>query len=113
MEIDRDLHKLVAMSERTARGVEAIAESLGKMAEAPPIEMLEPTPLFCPHCGTLNPDIDVISGEGHGNAADFILVAECASCNHTVYGIPLGWSVFSTADEVRSATGNDNGKRNG
>jgi hypothetical protein len=112
MEFDRDLHKLVALSERTARAVESVATSLEKMAEAPPIEISEPTPLFCPNCGTINPNIHVLSSEDHGNAADFILMAECDNCNKTIYGIPMGWSVFATADEVRSATGG-NGNTNG
>jgi hypothetical protein len=112
MEFDRDLHKLVTMSERTARGVEAIAESLEKMASAPPLEMVEPSPLFCPHCGTVNPEIQILSDEGKGKSSEFLLMAQCLTCHKTIYGIPMGWSVFSTADEVRSVTGG-NGNPNG
>jgi hypothetical protein len=75
--------------------LERMADALEKLAADPDVE-IDAGPAFCPHCGTLNPVVTVLNTDGAGNLEDFILVAECHECNHTMYGVVESWSMFNS-----------------
>lgn len=93
--------------------LDSIASSLEKMASDPEVE-IEAGPAFCPHCGTLNPSVEISPTEGEGNLLDYVLVAHCKNCQETFFGIVESWSMFTSvaaleADvEERAASSNGN-----
>ena len=77
------------------RGVQAIE----KLAEDPVIH-LETAPPVCPHCEKVNPVIRVGESEGTGEMAEFVIQAQCLSCNKVFYSLPLQWACAKTVGEI-------------
>jgi hypothetical protein len=89
----------IEMDKRTERELldtlGGIRDSLEKLASDPEVE-IEAGPAFCPHCGTMNPEVTVLPTEGSGHMLEYVFVAECHECNHTMFGIVESWSLYQT-----------------
>lgn len=92
--------------------LERIADALEKIADDPQVE-IEAGPAFCPNCGTFNPEIQPHDSEGTGDMEDFVLMADCMICHHTMFAIVESWSVFNSREallidiEMRKGGNND------
>lgn len=89
--MDRELKKVIN------EGIEVgtrIAVALEKLVNEPLIEV-EPPPPQCPHCGTINPTIQVdqTAGVGVGKIAEYVLEARCSECNKPIFGVVRAWDV--------------------
>lgn len=92
--------------------LKGIRESLEKLASDPEIEV-EAGPAFCPHCGTMNPQVTIMPTEGAGRLLEFVLVAECHHCNHTLFGIVESWSMFTSSEALQADLNERAGVSNG
>lgn len=101
------LKRLVEATERNAKASEKLIE----LAEEERSVNDTGGPPFCPHCGEFSPSIQVLRAT-RGSMADFILVANCENCNHTLYGIPEGWQMFRTQDDAVAAMTDGGGNGN-
>ena len=90
------LEALAATNERLAASNERIVEMADEERQA----NYEGGPPYCPHCGMLNPKVSM--SRGAGPMADFVLAGTC-ECSKVFYGVPEGWQVFKTREELERA----------
>lgn len=70
-----------------------IAEALEKLVNEPLVEIKTPPPQ-CPHCGEINPDVNIYQiPEGAGKISTFLIQAKCMHCNRDIYCLSLEWSL--------------------
>jgi transposase-like protein len=92
------------VSERVATALERLADSnqaIVDMANEERQANYQGGPPYCPHCGRMNPR--VTSKGGSGLMADFVLVGICEHCQEVLYGVPEGWQVFRSQEELKEA----------
>lgn len=81
--------------ERGIRAIESLAQD--------PTISVEAQPPICPHCETVNPIVKVSESEAVGHLAEFVIQAQCQSCQNDFYAIPLMWDSVKTIGEVAEA----------
>jgi hypothetical protein len=91
-------------SERVATALERLAvsnERIVEMADEERQANYQGGPAYCPHCGIGNPRVSAPGGEAP--MGDFILVATCGNCQAIFFGVPEGWQVFRSLEEMHEA----------
>jgi hypothetical protein len=91
-------------SERMATALERLADSNQRIVEMADEERqanYQGGPAYCPHCGYMNPRVAAPGGEAP--MADFVLVATCGNCTQVFFGVPEGWQVFRSREELEAA----------
>lgn len=83
------------------QALERIAAATERLAEDPVIHV-ESGPPVCPFCERMNPEIRVSESENRGPLGEYVLQAQCLSCNEIFYAIPQMWLTVRTTDEVRT-----------
>lgn len=79
--------------------VKRIADSLVKLVNEPLIE-ITPSPPQCPHCGRINPQVQLDQATGTGAISEFILEATCANCGKPLYAIAREWVIAGSRSEM-------------
>ena len=103
--VEELLGKLVDATERNAKASEDIValateeRDVGESFQGPPV---------CPHCGTFDPPCR--SEGGNGLMSEFVLVAQCGNCSKIIYGLPQGWLVYQTKEQVAEQLAEKGGK---
>lgn len=80
--------------------LERIASGIEKLAEDPVIN-IESGPPVCPNCERMNPEIRVSESEARGPLGEYVIQAQCLSCNEIFYAIPQMWLTVKNMSEVR------------
>lgn len=91
-------------SERVATALERLADSNERIVEMADEERqanYQGGPAYCPHCGNVNPRISAPGGEA--SMGDFVLVATCGNCTNLFYGVPEGWQIYRSVEELQEA----------
>lgn len=94
---DKLCEKLVNAVERLAVSNERIVEMADEERQA----NYQGGPAYCPHCSRMAPIVMVPTATG--NMAEYILTATCQHCQGVFFGVPEGWQVFRTLDELQEA----------
>jgi hypothetical protein len=79
--------------------LERATVALEAMAKDPVIEF-EAAPPVCPNCSKFNPTVHVRSDDS-GPIAECVMIAECDTCHHRFYAVPIAWHMFLTLEEVK------------
>lgn len=109
----REVEQIIAALNRQADATEKLIALAERDASADMAGLIEPGPPACPHCGVFNPIVDVIHrGASVGPLGEWVLYAQCHNCGDNFYGVPQGWMMFHTAEELLSAQkGDGDGQR--
>lgn len=81
--------------------LERIASGIEKLGEDPVIHM-ETAPPVCPHCETINPEINVQESGGTGPMAEFVIRCTCQKCHHIFYALPVQWECVPEVSMLES-----------
>lgn len=82
--------------------LERIADALEKLASDPEVEIEFGYPL-CPHCGKMDPEIEVPPQEGtqRGYLSQFFSHLKCMSCGEGFFMVTESYSCHRTLDTVQ------------
>ena len=94
---DKLSEKLVVAVERLAAANEAIVQMANEERQA----NYQGGPPYCPHCGTMAPNISVPAAKG--NMGEHVLAATCGNCGQTFLAIAEGWRIFRDRTELEEA----------
>jgi len=86
--------ELLGLAQRGVTALEKLAED--------PVVQLETGPPVCPFCDKMNPDVRVAESEAQGPLAEFVIRAQCLSCNNLIFGVPLHWAMGKNIEEIRA-----------
>jgi len=92
------------LSERAVEALERLASSNERIVEMADEERqanYTGGPAYCPHCGNVNPIVRAPGGKAL--MADFVLAAHCETCSQVFYGVPEGWAIYRTREELAEA----------
>ena len=81
------------------RGVSALEKIAADMDEDTVLKV-ETGPPVCPNCEKMNPNVRVHEAEATGALAEFLIQAQCLSCNKVFYALPYQWQTTKTVNEA-------------
>lgn len=91
------------MSNRVEELLERGVTALEKLADDE-IEMrVETLPPVCPHCETINPNVQTEASQAQGRLAEFCLQAFCLHCHKTFFMVPIQSMSVKTKEELEQA----------
>lgn len=95
MELGREEQELLR------RGVEA----LEKLASDPQVEIEFGEPI-CPHCGTFDPEMEIVIGVDvgvRGRLSEYVIIGKCATdgCGQTFYGLTESYEMHSGMETLK------------
>lgn len=76
-----------------------IADSLEKLVDEPLLQIEQP-PIQCPHCGKVNPAVQIEESESQGKIDEYALEATCMNCGRPMFGVVFDMVVFKTRSEA-------------
>ena len=88
--------------------LERIASALESMAKDSELTV-EFGPPICPSCGVFDPKVATFESQSQGKLSEFVIIAECMSCNQRIYGVVESYSMHenrqTALDEIQERAG--------